>query len=99
MMPPSEGPALVVPRPELSSGVGTNVAVMCSRLVVRSSQGLEGKSLLAEAHQDIQVPSCSGLFLRRGGDVAILSEESILDGLEEFEKFPLREMKEAMENV
>ena len=45
----------------------------------------------------------SRLFLRKGGDEAILSEGSFHDGFKELEKLPLREqrrkMKESMAKV
>ena len=68
--------------------VGGNVAVNVQQtdgeVATRPAKGDPSSS---DVNRDIQVPtSSSGLFLRRGGDVIILSVGSFLNGLEEFEK-------------
>ena len=64
----------------------------------------EGETSPSEVNWDIEVPtSSSGLLLRRGEAVIILSERNFLDGLEDFEKRSLteqrREMRETLANV
>ena len=101
MMPQTEGPALIAPCLVLPSGLETEVASDVQQTAGEvTARPAREESSSADADHDVQsLAPNSGSFLRRGGDEAILSEGNFLDGLEEFEKLPLREQRRKMKKT
>ena len=97
----TEDLALHAHHAKLSPRLGEDVAVNARQIAGEFAIGpVEGEPSLSGANRDTQVPtSSSELFLRRGDEVAVLSKGRFLDGLEEFEKFPLREQKKRMKRT